>query len=380
MTTEEVSALLHAYGFDHAEFERLRAEVSAGTLSKSATVLREPIEPAQPRDIDVLPDIANDQGRQLATMGREALRLGKVGVVVVAGGMATRFGGGAKAVVDVVEKLSFIGLTLRDLELAGKKYGHPVPLGIMTSFATHDAIEKHLAERKLSRPGVELFRQGISQRLTPKGELFRGADGLPSLYAPGHGDFFRAIKKRPSPGSDSMTLLERWRKLDTIFFHNVDNQGAMVSTDEFSVILGLHLMSGHDMTIEVVPKREGDAGGVVARVNGRLRGVEGFRLTGDQSVFTDFSPNNILFKREALLRDIQLEHHFVEKKVEGQTVVQLEQVTLEASGAMRDGNPVLSFGAIRVPGSRFLPVKEPADLEKLREALKGPLGRAYELD
>ena len=31
-------------------------------------------------------------------------------------------------------------------------------------------------------------------RLNPDGSLFIGADGKPSYYAPGHGDFFRAIR------------------------------------------------------------------------------------------------------------------------------------------------------------------------------------------
>ena len=290
-------------------------------------------------------------------------------MVVVAGGMATRFGGGAKGVVEVKHGESFISLEVRDCRRAGHKYGHPVPLGIMTSFATHHAIVEHLKAKGLHDHQVHLFTQGVAMRMTPTGALAVDSNGAPSYYAPGHGEFFAAIKIK---GPDGKSLLDHWQQVKTIFFRNVDNKGATVNSDLFAMILGIHLEKKNDMTAEVVAKNPGDAGGVVARVDGRLRGVEGFRLTGDQSVFPDFSPNNLLFRKEALFQEIPMEHHYVEKKVDGQTVVQLEQVALEASGSK-----VLQFGAIRVPRSRFVPVKEPGDLATLQKALEGELGREY---
>ncbi len=365
---------LERYRFDEAAFQVLQQRVASGQLSKEASTLRADLTPPKPGDIVDLPAVGSAEGQRLAALGQAALRHGELAVVVVAGGMATRFGGGAKAVVDVSRGESFIGLELRDGKRAAQKYGQPVPLGIMTSFATGEAIAKHLEERSLLEPHVQLFSQGVAMRLTPRGELALGPDGRPSFYAPGHGEFFKAVK---TAAPNAPSLLDRWARVKTIYFKNVDNKGATVAGDEFAVILGLHLDRQHDMTAEVVAKAKGDAGGVVARVDGRLRGVEGFRLSGDQSVFTDFSPNNLLFSTEALRRPIELEHHYVEKKVDGQTVVQLEQVTFEASGATIHGVPALRFGAVRVPRHRFLPVKEPHDLKTLQAALEGDLGRHY---
>lgn len=372
--SQEDRAFLKRYRFDEAAFRGLQQRVASGALNKEASILRGQIEPPRKEDIADLPAADSVEGKRLTSLGQAAMRNGELAVVVVAGGMATRFGGGAKAIVEITRGESFISLEVLDGRRAAKKYGRPVPLGIMTSFATGEAIAKHLEARKLLDANVQLFSQSVAMRLTPKGELALGPDGRPSFYAPGHGEFFKAVK---TPGPDGKTLLERWPQVKTVFFKNVDNKGATVAGDEFAMILGLHLDRQNDMTAEVVAKAEGDAGGVVARVDGRLRGVEGFRLSGDQRVFTDFSPNNLLFRKEALLRPIELDYHYVEKKVDGQTVVQLEQVTFEASGALIANAPALRFGAVRVPRRRFVPVKEPAHLKTLQTALEGELGREY---
>jgi hypothetical protein len=66
-------------------------------------------------------------------------------------------------------------------------------------------------------------------------------------------------------------LLQEQPQVETIMLHNIDTLGA----DLDPAALGAHLASEDVLTFEVVPRRIGDHGGGLARVNGRLRLLEG---------------------------------------------------------------------------------------------------------
>jgi len=66
-------------------------------------------------------------------------------------------------------------------------------------------------------------------------------------------------------------LLEQNPKLRCLLLHNVDTLGA----DLDPALLGLHLESGAGMTVEMIAREIDDRGGGLARVDGRLRLVEG---------------------------------------------------------------------------------------------------------
>ena len=113
-----------------------------------------PIDQFQGVEIDTLPDLdavilrgRDEELRQLEAIiseleriGREALQKGEVGVVVLNGGMATRFGGVVKGVVPVLGKdRSFLGLVLEDVKKAEARAGGKVPVFLMNSFATAES-------------------------------------------------------------------------------------------------------------------------------------------------------------------------------------------------------------------------------------------------
>src|SRR5205823_2248486 len=66
-------------------------------------------------------------------------------------------------------------------------------------------------------------------------------------------------------------LLAERPRLRHLMVHNIDTLGAAVDAG----LLGAHIESGRCLTYEVIPRRIDDRGGGLARVDGRVRLVEG---------------------------------------------------------------------------------------------------------
>lgn len=362
-------ALLDRYGFESERFATAAAQIASGHLSEKSSVIQGTIEPVD----DVVN--ADYESNELRALGEAALAEGHVATCVLNGGMATRFGGVVKGVVEVFGGQSFLALKARDARLAAERWGQPVPLVLMNSFATSEATAQHVAAAQgfgLATENILTFHQSISLRLTQGGELFIGKDGKPSYHAPGHGDFFACLR------NSGVLAQLRQRGVRVLLFSNVDNLGATIDP----VIIGHHLREGRPFTAELTQKQRTasgawDKGGAPAKVNGRRQLVEGFRFPGDfaQERLPDFSTNNMLFTLEAIDRPVPLTRHVVKKSVDGQTALQLESITCEASAVdAPDGTPLLPMTLLRVPREgprgRFFPVKEPEDLGAMRDVLR----------
>jgi UTP--glucose-1-phosphate uridylyltransferase len=359
----ETSVILERFGFDEPLFEVLRARVASGELSPESNVVRGSIEPPRPDEITPLPAPGEDRYEETREAGLDALRRGEVAQVVLAGGMATRFGGVVKAVLTAVDGMSFLEAKLVQTAALEREVGVTVPVALMTSFATDAAIREHVAERGLGDPVV--FSQFVSLRVEASGELFRDADGNVSLYAPGHGDLFPALRRSGAIGA----LRDRGVRVVTV--SNVDNLGARVDP----VVVGAHVVSGRPLTCEVA-RKEGDMGGAPVRVNGKLQLVEGPRFPDsfDQDLVPVFNTNTALFDIDALDAEYDLSWLYVLKDVEGRPAVQLERLYHEVSAFV----PTQYLDVPRRgPRGRFLPIKTPADLEQaaddLRELVSAPI-------
>lgn len=361
---------LNRFDFDKDRFKADHAAIVGGKLTPASSQVVGTIEPAEG-----IIDITDNEDAAIHA-GEKALRRGEVASVVLNGGMATRFGGVVKGVVEVFDGKSFLALKGEDALRAGRQFGKPVPLVFMNSFATQAKTQEHLAEHKhfgLAQTDMLEFTQSISLRMNPDGSLFIADNGKPSYHAPGHGDFFRCIRN----SGILKLLLDRGVKF--VLFSNVDNLGATISP----AIIGQHILSGGEMTLEVTKKQRTasgawDKGGAPAQVNGGPKQViEGFRFPPDfpQEKLSDFSTNNMVFSTNAINQDVPLDRYVVQKKVDGRPALQLETITCEASGSKKtNGNPVFKVNLLRVPregvNGRFYPVKEPVDLDANREKLK----------
>jgi UTP--glucose-1-phosphate uridylyltransferase len=353
-------ALLDRYGFDATAFEELRGRVASGELSQASNVARGVVEPPEEDALVRLPEPGSTEWAELREAGLDAIRSGRVAQAVLAGGMATRFGGVVKGAVEALDGRSFLSWKLGETAALGAALGAEVPVVLMTSFQTDDETRAHVAT--LGVPEPLWFTQSVSLRLTEDGALFREA-GRPSPYAPGHGDLVSGIRT-----SGVLELLRR-RGAEHVAVSNVDNLGARLDP----VVVGAHVAAARPLSVEVAAK-EGDLGGAPARVDGRLGLLEGpqFPPEFDQGRIRVFNTNSATVALDALVRDFELPWLHVLKQVDGRTAVQLERLYHQISWQ-------LETTFLEVPRSgahgRFFPIKEPEDLERSRGALRELLSR-----
>lgn len=345
---------LRRFGFDAAQLEQFAAR--ARQPQANNTIAAAVTAPAA-EDVRVLPARGTAEHRRCVERGLEALGRGEVGVVILAGGMATRFGGVVKAAVPVVDGRTFLELKLADVAQVRAQVGVPIMTYVMTSFATHDWIVEQARAEQLR--DVECFPQLVSLRLTPAGELFREPDGGLSAHATGHGDLTFALR--------ASGVLARFRQRGgrLLVMSNVDNLGATLDP----AIVGAHLESGKAITAEVVRKERGDRGGAPARVGGTPQIVEAFRFPADfdQDSIPLFNTNTFVFDAGAIDRDFALTFFRVEKTVGEARVIQFERLVGELTAWL----PVQFLEVPRAgPEGRFQPVKDPEELEARRAEIE----------
>ncbi len=369
---EALRARLALAGFDAEHLVRLARHLFERASDARADTDRNRIQGlvAPPAEGDLLqaPVAGNPGYDGFVALGRSALIRGEVAFCVMAGGMATRMGGIVKALVEVIDGLSFLDLRLRENAAWSRRLGRPVPLWLMTSAATDAPIRSALQESK-APPHVATFEQDISVRLTPEGRLFRRDDGGPSIYAPGHGDLPDALRRS---GLLSKFVAAGGR---TVWIANIDNLGATI--DE--ALLGQFLQQDCDVEVELAAKKPGDRGGIPAwaevglgpdRGTRRLQILEEFRLPVgfDASAVPVFNTNTFLTRADTLMRKEVMYHWFqVKKTVDGRSAIQFERLLQELTAAMKS-----KYVCVPRDGaaSRFLPIKDFDELAHSREQIR----------
>lgn len=382
----EIRPSLAQFSFDAARFDELRRRVVDGSLDPSANRLARPPRPLvePPADLRREALAAGDRRDRLARRGEVALRAGKVAILVLNGGMATRFGGGAKGVVSVVSGrplASFLAVKLGQVRKVAESLGTHVPVVLMHSFATQAPSEAHL--REIDWSGVDpadrdAFAQSIMPRVLPDGtplpELPEAAamDDTDLYCAPGHGDTLDRLR-----GSGALARL-RARGVEHVLVSNVDNLGASLDP----VVLGAHLEAvdaGAGVSVEVVRREAGDAGGCVALLeDGTPAIIEGFRLPVgvDMADYPHFNTNTLWLATAAVDHEIPLSWFAVRKQIEWPEgartskdgkleVVQFERLI----GQITESVPSAYLEVDRA--ARFLPIKVREDLQTEAEALAG---------
>src|ERR1017187_5673740 len=176
---ETTKAILKRFRFDQAVFEKMRVALLGAASAPGAERLSGSVTCPAAADLVELPPRDTEDGKALSAIGQAALARGEVGMVVLAGGMATRFGGVVKAVVEVVPGSSFLRLKLADIQSVASAAACTIPIFLMTSFATSDEIRRVMREVIHPKTPIEILEQSVTMRLTSTGDMFHDALGRP---------------------------------------------------------------------------------------------------------------------------------------------------------------------------------------------------------
>jgi len=325
----DLASLLAEYGFDRLQHEQIRADLRAGRIGLAQNRL-----PANTDIRDVEPEDVYDLtqgGEELARyrrLGLEALAAGAVAVVTLAGGVGSRWTQGA-GVVKALHPFcrlggrhrTFIEVHLAKSRRIGRLCGRPLPHVITTSYLTHEPIRAYLAgERNYGYPGPLYLSPGraVGLRLVPMTRDLRFAwEEMPQQLLDEQAqkvrDSLRAAliewARRAGEGSDYTDnvplqclhpvghwyevpnlfkngilarLLQENPHLQYLMVHNIDALG----TDVDPTILGLVITLGATFTAEVITRTIDDRGGGLARVDGRLRLLEGLAMPREEDEFS----------------------------------------------------------------------------------------------
>ncbi len=321
---QTLEAMLEANGFDREQHAYIQAELRNGRigLAQNRLAANTEIRDVEPGDVASASGGLNSKYEEA---GRRALAAGEVAVITLAGGAGSRWtrGAGVVKALNPFSKMggryrSFLEVHLAKSLRAGREHGAYPPHVITTSYMTHHAINGFLeAEANYGYPGSLFLSPGkyVGLRLIPTerelrfaweemaqqqldqqaqkvrdslrstliawarqmGEGSNYTDNLPSqcMHPVGHwyeipnllrnGVLKRMIEERP--------------QLRHLMLHNVDTVGANLDAG----LLGLHIEQGAAQTIEVVERHLEDRGGGLARVDGRLRLIEGMALPSEES-------------------------------------------------------------------------------------------------
>ena len=219
--------------------------------------------------------------------GIDALRAGKVGVLLVAGGQGTRLGFKLpKSLYPIgpISQATLLQIHVEKVRAASRRYGVPIPLYLMTSPATHEATVRYLQQHDrlgLTESQLFLFCQGSMPAVDAQtGRLLMSDVGEVFMSPDGHGGTIAALEA--SGAIDRM----RERGVEQLFYLQVDNPLAPIGDPD---LIGAHLQAGSEMTSLAIAKQDPyDRLGNFVLIDGRLRIIE----------YSDF-PADVARRRDA---------------------------------------------------------------------------------
>ncbi|GLQ56905.1 UTP--glucose-1-phosphate uridylyltransferase [Devosia nitrariae] len=333
--------------YDAALFERLREQFARGNLKRA---LRTDLRYATPADL------AQGSTTQHVEAGWDLIAQGGVGAAILAGGLATRFGGEAKAAVDLVPGWPLLRIKLEALESIAARRETTLPVIVIVSFATENAVRRIIDEHAFRHLAITLVRQTVLPRIDPEGRLVRETDGGLSFNPPGHGEVLHLLAAH---GFKAETAPIYWQ------ISNIDNLLAILDPG----IVGAHAASGAHATVEAAPGTSADVGGYLAIAPRGFEIIEGFQVEAAERPKGAFflSTNTFIVGRSTAQMADKLPYHAVSKTMpDDRNIIQFEQL-------LGDIGSIAGLNAIAVPrggvDSRFTPIKRLEDLDDSRAGL-----------
>ncbi len=325
------------------------------------------IDSKQVQAVEILTDYEELDGFELIGHGA----IGKVVVLKLNGGLGTTMGlTGPRCLVPVQEGLTFLDITVDQVLYLRRQLNRQLPLLFMNSFHTQAATAQALHRCLPRSNGLPLT---FEQHRMPKidAETLQPVTGRPQLAQawcpPGHGDLYATL--RTTGLLDLLTA----QGYEYVFVSNADNLGAVLDLR----ILGYMVECQVPMLMEAAYRTLSDRkGGHLSKgTNGQLVIREFAQCPPterdqfqDIRTFPYFNTNNIWLHLPSLRDYLAEQDGFMRlvpifnrkpldpRKPAGRQIIQLESALGSAISVFPGAT------AIRVPRSRFLPVKRCEDL------------------
>ena len=324
------------------------------------------ISETQIEPVSALPDA--EQFTEYGEAGRAALA--HTVVLKLNGGLGTSMGlSKAKSLLKVKGELSFLDIIARQILALRQRTGYQVPLILMNSFNTeYDSLQELEKYPALALEGLPLsfVQNKVPKVLQSDFSPVAVQDDL-AWCPPGHGDIYTALQ---SSGLLDSLLAQGY---EYVFVSNADNLGAQLDEQ----ILGYFASQKLPFLMEVADRTLADnkGGHLARRTDGRLTlrelaqcPPEELDYFGDISLYSHFNTNNIWLHLPSLRQTL----------VQNENVLKLPLIRNSKTLDPRDPASPLVYqletamgaaievfegaGALRVPRSRFAPVKLCSDL------------------
>lgn len=318
--------LLVANGFDREQHEQIRADLLNGRIGLAQNRLPQQTTVEDVCADDVL-DLRELRDSEKQELGRAAISRGEVAVVTLAAGAGSRWTGGAGVVkaLNPFCKLSGKHWSFLDIHLAksartAKLFATRIPVVITTSYLTEKPIRRFVEHNMESWDGIDtvvspgmsvglrmiptqrdlrfLWQETAQQVLDQQkqkvrdslhaallgwaasvGEAADYVDNVPSQCMHPIGHWYEVPNMLRNGVLAQMLRLQP--SLKYLMLHNIDTLG--VSVDP--LMLGGHIQSDCCLSFEVIPRRIEDRGGGLAKVDGRLRLLEGLAMPRETDEF-----------------------------------------------------------------------------------------------
>ncbi|KAL7273846.1 UTP-glucose-1-phosphate uridylyltransferase [Rhizina undulata] len=303
--------------------------------------------------------------------------LSKLAVLKLNGGLGTSMGCvGPKSVIEVREGMSFLDLSVRQIEYLNRTYGVNVPFVLMNSFNTDEDTQSIIKKYEGHKVDILTFNQSryprvLKDSLLPVPKSFDSA--ISEWYPPGHGDVFESLQN--SGILDDLL----GRGIEYLFLSNVDNLGAVVDLS----ILSHMEESKAEYIMELTDKTKADVkGGTIIDYEGTVRLLEIAQVPKEHTQdfksikkFKYFNTNNIWLNLKAVKRVI--DNNSLELEIipnmkaipadkSGDSEISVVQLETAVGAAIRHFK---NAHGVNVPRRRFLPVKTCSDLMLVKSDL-----------
>ena len=330
-----------------------------------------------------IPEI--DMGRErFERIGMEAVKAGKLGAVLLAGGMGTRLGSDApKGMYDIgISKPVYIFQRLiENLMKVVEKAGNYIQLFVMTSEKNHDATVGFFNEHDYfgyDKDYIAFFKQDMAPAADFDGKVYMEAKDSIATSPNGNGGWFLSMKK-----SGLLELVEK-SGIEWLNVFAVDNVLQSIADPVFA---GAVLEGGYSVGSKVIRKvNPQEKVGVMCTEDGRPSIVEYIELTEDMLTQRDengeYAYNfgvilNYLFKVDKLVKLLErkLPYHKSAKKIPyineaGELVkpeepngYKYEQFILDMIQML---DSCLPFEVVR--GKEFAPIKNKTGVDSVESA------------